>query len=236
MAKDVDLSVVTRVQVDRFLSKIDTTSGLGPEGDCHIWCGSKDRDGYGQLGVGSRKDGTLGSIRTHRLMWKLSHPDELMLPGICICHTCDNPICVNVLHLFPGTNQQNVADKVRKGRSACGDRNGSRLHPERLARGDRNGARTHPEKWARGDSHWSRKHPERMARGDRHGRALLTERDVICIRSDVDISHRECARYYGVAPSTIGAIRRGLIWKHVGGVLPLSAYRDGREKMCQNGG
>jgi hypothetical protein len=40
---------------------------------------------------------------------------------MCVLHRCDHPPCVNVLrHLFLGTQRDNIADRVAKGRSARG--------------------------------------------------------------------------------------------------------------------
>ena len=47
--------------------------------------------------------------------------------GLHILHTCDNPRCINPDHLFLGTNQDNVNDKMSKGRhkTAYGSKHGS---------------------------------------------------------------------------------------------------------------
>ena len=83
---------------------------------CVEWLGLKDRDGYGYLSIqGANK-------RAHRLSFELFKgyiPENTQ-----ICHTCDNPSCVNPEHLFLGTNKDNCADKVLKGRQARGSKSG----------------------------------------------------------------------------------------------------------------
>jgi hypothetical protein len=76
---------------------------------CLEWTGYASRRGYGQITIKGLPVGT------HRLAWELAKgpiPD-----GLCVCHSCDNPPCCNVEHLFLGTHAANAADRSAKGRS-----------------------------------------------------------------------------------------------------------------------
>ena len=61
----------------------------------------------------------------HRVAWERRNHKKIP-KGLCILHKCDNPACVNPGHLKLGTQQENMLDKVSKGRhkSPYGERSG----------------------------------------------------------------------------------------------------------------
>lgn len=99
----------------RFWMKVDIQGDF----ECWLWMGKTDIHGRGRIGRGRRGS---GYIRTHRFSWEIHYgpiPDKLL-----ICHTCDNPRCVNPRHLFCGTRKDNSEDMVRKKRQINGSRHG----------------------------------------------------------------------------------------------------------------
>jgi len=50
----------------------------------------------------------------HVRAWVLAHGP--VPPGMVVCHACDVPLCVNVDHLWLGTQGDNVRDAIAKGR------------------------------------------------------------------------------------------------------------------------
>jgi HNH endonuclease len=114
------------------------------------------------------------------------------------------------------TPNDNIQHATQLGLMPKGDRNGSRLHPEKLKRGDENPARKHPERMPRGDNHYSRTHPEKLARGERNSKAKLTTSDVLEIRRlALTVSVRELADRYKITKEAIRYIIVRKNWKHI---------------------
>lgn len=79
------------------------------EKDCWIWVGCKDKDGYGKITYKAK------DCRAHRESYRVFNGP--ISRGMIICHTCDNPSCVNPKHLWLGTHEDNVRDMYNKGRN-----------------------------------------------------------------------------------------------------------------------
>lgn len=91
---------------------------------CWLWMGTTDTCGYGRLVVGSRTDGTRRLAGAHRIAYALAAGP--IPAGGQVLHRCDTPACVRPDHLFLGTQADNIADMVSKGRQRGGSLRGEK--------------------------------------------------------------------------------------------------------------
>ena len=86
----------------------------GNDVECWEWTAAKgsNKRVYGTFSIKSSKYHK--TFRDHRFAWEFYNgpiPD-----GLLVCHKCDNPACCNPEHLFLGTEQDNMTDKINKNR------------------------------------------------------------------------------------------------------------------------
>lgn len=91
---------------ERFWSKVNKNAPNG----CWEWTAYRSPKGYGRFQT--------GTLEGPRFAHRLSYEDAKgRIPkGRFVCHSCDNPACVNPAHLWLGDNKANMADCRKKGR------------------------------------------------------------------------------------------------------------------------
>ena len=110
---------LTEAETARFWAKVDRSAG--PD-ECWPWTAARSSTGYGVLKLRGKVVGA------HRV----AHAEAVGPPpeGMCVCHRCDNPPCCNPAHFFLGTDGDNAADRVAKGRQQRGERAGGAILTE----------------------------------------------------------------------------------------------------------
>lgn len=93
------------------------------ESGCWEFGGPLHKDGYGAMQSGKTK------VRASRVAYRLWVGD--LEPDDKVLHHCDNPPCINPEHLFKGTQRDNIADMVAKGRNVSPQPLAGDLSPNR---------------------------------------------------------------------------------------------------------
>lgn len=112
-----------------FYSRVDITPGHGSNGDCHVWTGNRDCDGYGWFCLPDT------GVRAHRAAFFIVNGHLPPSEAPHALHSCDHPPCVRGDHLWAGTNEENRADCKAKGRTSQGKAHGASTNPALKPRG-----------------------------------------------------------------------------------------------------
>lgn len=163
---------------------------------CVIWGAAKNKKGYGRFYAGTM-------TTAHRYAYLLAHGE--IASGAHVLHRCDVRACVNPEHLYLGSNDDNVADRVERtgyGMAPSGEE-WQRTHAGRMARGVR----------------WHETHDGTLPKGEAHHLTTLTEDDVRAIRAAYTPRKNggvdAIAARYGVDRTTIHNVVSGKTWGHV---------------------
>lgn len=198
-----------------------------PESGCWHWRGAF-AGGYGRFRMGYK------NVAAHRAsLLMFSTPPE-NFQKLLACHKCDNPRCVNPDHLFIGTHQDNIDDKMSKGRHATGhgvdykhaklteddvlEIRASELTVRELAL--KFGVTTSNITAIQTGKRWKhvggkiRRHTEKHVFGETHPQSKLDAEKVRFIRNS-DLSIRELAEHFGLAIMTVYDARLRRSWKHI---------------------
>jgi len=94
-------------------ARLRAATEVAPNG-CFTFTGYRNQYGYGNIIVQGVK------WAAHRLAYTLYR--RPIPEGMFVCHSCDNPSCVNPAHLWCGSHQDNMADAKAKKRIARANR------------------------------------------------------------------------------------------------------------------
>jgi len=106
-------SLIYDIYHDFLQNKIKQNTILDEKG-CWNWQKSKSKSGYPKI---TYRNKTLRGNRVSYLVFKGDIKD-----GLLVCHTCDNPACLNPDHLYLGDSQTNCDDKAKRERQARGEK------------------------------------------------------------------------------------------------------------------
>jgi hypothetical protein len=96
--------------VNRFFNKIETRNN-----GCWQWVGAVKKTGYGSFAYPTGTSPLIGAHVASYRYYRGEVPE-----GKQVNHTCGNRSCVNPIHLYAGTHQENMKDMVNDGKANGG--------------------------------------------------------------------------------------------------------------------
>lgn len=112
----------------RIIERFRALVAAGPRDQCWLWQASC-KGGYGRF-----KTSPYETVIASRFALVLATKEEYL--HLHALHSCDNPRCCNPTHLRWGTPDENVQDKVERGRCNTGPQDGLNNRACKLGKGD----------------------------------------------------------------------------------------------------
>lgn len=208
---------------ETFYNRVNKDGAQILDTPCWEWTGWKRRK-YGVFND-YKEDGTRTTISSHRWLWEQENGP--IPPGSHLCHRCDNEPCVRPSHMFLGSRVNNMRDMLSKGRKKTTLTNDQVVEARRRAalgesvHSINRDFRVNTDTLARAIRGISFPHLEEppvenvsFAKFDQHG--VLTEQQVKEIKTALEKPYwgqqKALAKKYGVTPSAISNIRRGITY------------------------
>jgi len=151
---------------------------------CLIWTGTRNKAGYGTMVINRKR-----KIATHVAI--LVETGEAVPKGKIVMHHCDNSQCVEFTHISVATTAENIEDRRKKGRTAHGEKHGTKTKPESVRR------------------------------GTNHGMHVFSEEEVILIRRTYDAHNAargliiDLTRFFGKSRGAVESVAKRKSWHHV---------------------
>jgi hypothetical protein len=109
--------MIEKSRRDHLLIRIKDNS-IARDNGCIEWMGIKTKHGYGLIHFARQwGEGWKASMTTSRAVYQ-AYYNVILERNQWVCHSCDNPSCVNIGHLFLGSPRDNSQDMIAKGRKA----------------------------------------------------------------------------------------------------------------------
>jgi len=189
---------------------------------CWEWTQSRQKNGYGRAYYDKKDWGA------HRLSYTAFKGD--IPEGLHVLHSCDNRGCCNPQHLRVGTPQDNMNDKVLRGRSNKGSKHGRaklkesdvleirKLLQEGMSGADigrKFGVTKAAISQIKIKRTWKHLTDDMVRKG--RSSSKLSIKDVLGIKIMLQqgFKQKDIAKEYGVTIGTISHIKTGRQWSHL---------------------
>ena len=92
---------------EKYMLKQKLRAKIEVRGNCRVWIGSRNRDGYGIIRITFR--GKRITLTVHRLRYFMKCDLQTLNPRMHVSHLCHNKLCIKMSHLSYET--QNINNK-----------------------------------------------------------------------------------------------------------------------------